>query len=1374
MTKGSDNDIILSPRLQELAEEYGKDPESTKFLPLSEEYRRSRMFEEAIYIAQEGLKLHPNLTPAKITLARCYHEIGEREGALNLLDEVLETQPQNIASLRLRGEIMTELGDIDAARSCFETVLKINPSDMVAQNKIKDINRLESVGPETGRFITHGGEVNLSEFEEEPEIEISGTRKTDTKDELESAEPSAESKIIPEEKVPDLDLELEHTDEIVEMELSVEEGDDRPQITISGFENIQEVTLSSEAEEKEILGNSQSDPLSDDQDRRPLAPVPFSEEDDVKEEEEDLVTGRYETLPQDDAYIPEIGSKPEATNINKGDLTREFEDIIFGDEDKLDISTMRTVARPDFETKKPKDDDFRFDDDKPLDSDEENITEEDFTEVGKLEDLELDIEDENQDDLEETSDLIITDDDNEELEIESESGVNEVFADNDDEDVELISVKHSESTVEMPEFKDKIEPEEDIVFTDDTEEKDESEIFEGGSYQDAGESLRINASDVDFIDSDNLDTSENIEDSDGEEISVDEIEVNKGSDNIFAGLSDNDEDDEEGEEASEIIIDSDEEIDVDGDDEENEEPDIFEGFAESSKSELEISVDDEIKFDDTLILKEEMKSDGLQDKRESDDELLMVPEYEEHEEEKSIVSDKGEDTLIRERPEWAISGEEIVLEEKDTPITFELDKPEEGEEIYQVEEKDTEDAGIFDSEDIFETETDEDDLFLPATEIVEDHKESTEEKIQNDMSEDDSDLALKIQEENSLELFGEETEKDEVLKENQAESEERPEIEEPDDIFILDKEEIAFAADDVKNESSDEELTESTDHSEEKFALDHSEQVSVENESEEKEEVVVADNFEEELLLDNPDTVFEEEEAVFEEKTTEKIPPDEELFLVNDDDENEEDNLVKVVTIDSDHEKLEDIEDVFDEIESTIKAVEKSVEEVESLANEDESLQALLSDKDAMDIKENVVPGDDIFSEEETEAPEAAFLDDDEDYEEDSESMVFVEDEAFEVSVEESIEETIEDVIEVEAIPASITSTAIEDDMINIDLPDDQASSKYEFDVDMDSINVKLPGQKENEIVIEDVKVVGANLETSKEFDVFIESDDLVQVKDIEEKSSVAEIVTATPSEEIVDDNVIADAEEDDDDEFVLDNSMVASDSVIDKAEIFVEYDSPDDDEDDELELGSAMIVGDTPLSDYLEDVEILHVGDQDDEEYEDLDLDDEYILEKGIAEGEQYSSEIQSEVFVESIDQDIAADQEEELVLERKKPSIEEIAASLKEKLSEEKPPPAIVKPSAAEQAKIIEEEDELIPLTVSTAKVYEKQGHYEKALDIYRKIVIKDTENHEARDKIKKLESKLGMRKEFSEISGGEKVAILESWLQNIREFKRTHKIG
>src|SRR6266540_2144908 len=95
----------LSPEIEKYDAMWRKDPKSRVFAQLADAYRKSGLFDEAVMVCEEGLKIHPQYASAKVVLGRTYLEMGERAKGILHLEEALVLSPDNLLSLKTLGEL---------------------------------------------------------------------------------------------------------------------------------------------------------------------------------------------------------------------------------------------------------------------------------------------------------------------------------------------------------------------------------------------------------------------------------------------------------------------------------------------------------------------------------------------------------------------------------------------------------------------------------------------------------------------------------------------------------------------------------------------------------------------------------------------------------------------------------------------------------------------------------------------------------------------------------------------------------------------------------------------------------------------------------------------------------------------------------------------------------------------------------------------------------------------------------------------------------------------------------------------------------------------------------------------------------------------
>jgi len=139
--KTGGKEIRISAEIEKYAVAVAKDPKSRAFAPLAEAYRRAGMLDEAIMVAQDGLKIHPAYHSGRVALGRAYFEKGMLVEAATELETVTKSSPDNIVAQKVLGEIFFRQGDKEKARRLFSLVLTLSPGDKEAEEKLKALTQ---------------------------------------------------------------------------------------------------------------------------------------------------------------------------------------------------------------------------------------------------------------------------------------------------------------------------------------------------------------------------------------------------------------------------------------------------------------------------------------------------------------------------------------------------------------------------------------------------------------------------------------------------------------------------------------------------------------------------------------------------------------------------------------------------------------------------------------------------------------------------------------------------------------------------------------------------------------------------------------------------------------------------------------------------------------------------------------------------------------------------------------------------------------------------------------------------------------------------------------------------------------------------------
>ena len=126
--KDNKNDLI-SPEIVKLTEKMAKDPVSTLFFPLAEEYRKCDMLDEAIILLTDGLKNHPNFLSARVSLGKIYLQKGLAKEAKLEFEKVIKSAPDNLLAQKKLTLIYRDEGDQEKTLESCRRLLLLNPND---------------------------------------------------------------------------------------------------------------------------------------------------------------------------------------------------------------------------------------------------------------------------------------------------------------------------------------------------------------------------------------------------------------------------------------------------------------------------------------------------------------------------------------------------------------------------------------------------------------------------------------------------------------------------------------------------------------------------------------------------------------------------------------------------------------------------------------------------------------------------------------------------------------------------------------------------------------------------------------------------------------------------------------------------------------------------------------------------------------------------------------------------------------------------------------------------------------------------------------------------------------------------------------------
>jgi tetratricopeptide (TPR) repeat protein len=139
-----------NPVIYKYLKKFQDDPNSRVFAPLAEAYRKAGLVDEAIKIAQEGVKIHPGFVGGRVALARAYFDKRLYREVVDELAGIVQDVPDNLVAQRLLAEAHLILGEIAPALSAYKMLLYFSPQDVETGKLVQE---LESQAYEKGVLV---------------------------------------------------------------------------------------------------------------------------------------------------------------------------------------------------------------------------------------------------------------------------------------------------------------------------------------------------------------------------------------------------------------------------------------------------------------------------------------------------------------------------------------------------------------------------------------------------------------------------------------------------------------------------------------------------------------------------------------------------------------------------------------------------------------------------------------------------------------------------------------------------------------------------------------------------------------------------------------------------------------------------------------------------------------------------------------------------------------------------------------------------------------------------------------------------------------------------------------------------------------------
>ncbi len=174
-----------------------ENPDSRLFAALADALRRAGRVEEALSVAEQGVKKHPKYVSGLVVLGQAYQAKELYEKALGLFQQVVRMNPENVVAQKSLASIYDHMGDHEKALNAYRAITILDPVD---QNAVQRLRLLEATAPkkaqprESEQIKTEG----RSEGQEKPDETLETREQEITDPEPVQAEQHSSEPEVPE------------------------------------------------------------------------------------------------------------------------------------------------------------------------------------------------------------------------------------------------------------------------------------------------------------------------------------------------------------------------------------------------------------------------------------------------------------------------------------------------------------------------------------------------------------------------------------------------------------------------------------------------------------------------------------------------------------------------------------------------------------------------------------------------------------------------------------------------------------------------------------------------------------------------------------------------------------------------------------------------------------------------------------------------------------------------------------------------------------------------------------------------------------------------------------------------------------------------
>ena len=156
----------LEDELHRLLERFEENPEGRLFAPLADCYRKLGRQDEAYRLCVDGLARHPDYSTGFVILGKIHLDRGELDEARTAFETVLSLDPENLIALESLARLAEEKGEIEAARRYARQLAELDPRRKSGEEQRE--RAAETTVPETDEEQSAAQETSAEADEDHP------------------------------------------------------------------------------------------------------------------------------------------------------------------------------------------------------------------------------------------------------------------------------------------------------------------------------------------------------------------------------------------------------------------------------------------------------------------------------------------------------------------------------------------------------------------------------------------------------------------------------------------------------------------------------------------------------------------------------------------------------------------------------------------------------------------------------------------------------------------------------------------------------------------------------------------------------------------------------------------------------------------------------------------------------------------------------------------------------------------------------------------------------------------------------------------------------------------------------------------------------